>query len=522
MSFLRRLSAAITGSLKLKLTFCIVALLGLTIGIAPWIALRIQERQLLDASADRLLALHQMLERTIVDTCMATASDDAVQKMLEAVSTHRNFEAVRLFDTHGLIRHSSRPQERGQRLDFEDFARFVGQPEPVVLHPPGGPVIQTLVRPMFNGPECVNCHNAKDKVLGVLQVSVSIEPMWERLTRLKRWALGATALTLVVLIIGVWTFLTLFVDRPLQHLVAVMGSADQGNLGVRAEVRHRDELGRLADHFNAMLARLQTAQTELAQYHQDQLAHADRLATIGQMAAAIAHEIRNPLTGISGALSVLGRGFPEDDQRRDVIRQSQLLIERLNKTVEDILVYSRPSPPKLQRVRLDEVVARACSLVASEANKARIQIQQETLDAATLWVDADPQHLQQLVVNLVFNAIHASPAGSEVHVRAYAATDDGGAECVRIEVEDRGKGMKPEDLEKAFTPFFSTKAQGTGLGLPIAKQIVKRHGGTITLRSTLGVGTCVQVDLPPQPPPAGLGDLRPCRPHASSSSTTSR
>ena len=504
MSFVRRLATAITGSLKLKLTLCIVTLLGLTIGLAPWIALRIQERQLLDASADRLLALHQMLERTIVDTCMATANDDAVQKMLEAVSAHRNFEVVRLFDINGFIKHSSRTQERGQRPDFEDFARFVGQAEPVVLHPTGGPVTQTLVRPMFNGPECVNCHTARDKVLGVLQVSVSIAPMWQRLTRLKRWALAATAITLVAITLGIWVFLTLFIDRPLQHLVTVMGSADQGNLGVRAEIRYRDELGRLADHFNAMLGRLQTAQTELAQYHQDQLAHADRLATIGQMAAAIAHEIRNPLTGISGALSVLGRGFPEDDQRRDVVRQSQLLIERLNKTVEDILVYSRPSPPKLQRVRLDEVVARACSLVASEATKARIQIQQENPDPAALWVDADPQHLQQLVVNLIFNAIHASPAGSAVDVRTHTATDDGGPGCVRIEVEDHGKGMAPGDVEKAFTPFFSTKAQGTGLGLPIAKQIVARHGGSIALRSTLGVGTCVQVDLPPQPPPAAV------------------
>jgi two-component system sensor histidine kinase AtoS len=117
-------------------------------------------------------------------------------------------------------------------------------------------------------------------------------------------------------------------------------------------------------------------------------------------------------------------------------------------------------------------------------------------------VHADPHQLQQVLMNLVLNAIQASSAGGEIRIRARATGNMAGQPCACIEIEDSGKGMSTDEVAKAFQPFFSTKAQGTGLGLAIAKQIVEQHGGCITLRSTLGAGTCVQVDLPAYSPPA--------------------
>jgi len=227
------------------------------------------------------------------------------------------------------------------------------------------------------------------------------------------------------------------------------------------------------------------------------------------MAAAIAHEIRNPLTGISGALSVLSRDFSADDPRREIVRQTRLLIERLNNTVEDILHYSRPSSPQFQSVKLDDIVDRSLSLAEGEAKKAGIQIVREPASdangAASAMVSADPHQIQQVLLNLILNAIQASAAGAQIAVRTRISADDGAPALATVEVEDHGKGMTPEEAAQAFQPFFSTKAHGTGLGLPIARQILEQHHGRISLRSTPGAGTCVQVQLPVHPLAAGGG-----------------
>jgi signal transduction histidine kinase len=286
----------------------------------------------------------------------------------------------------------------------------------------------------------------------------------------------------------------------LQRLVEVMERAAQGDFSARAQTRQKDEIGQLARRFNDMIAKLQIAQEELQRYHHEQLARAERLATIGEMAAAIAHEIRNPLTGISGALSVLSRGFPNDDPRREIVRETHLLIDRLNKSVQEILVYSRPAQPQLQAVNVDDVVNRALLLVEGAAQKAKVDIiRQSAADsgaAALPTVPADPHQIQQVLMNLVLNAVQATPAGGRVSIRTYLSRDHDRADCACIEIEDNGKGMTSEEAAKAFQPFFSTKTEGTGLGLPIAKQIVEQHGGRISLDSTSGKGTCVRVELP--------------------------
>jgi signal transduction histidine kinase len=507
----RRIATAIGSSLKLKLVLFIVLLLGLTIGIAPWSAIRMQRWQLLQASGEHLRTVHEMLRETIVDTCMLTGNRETIQQVLEAVGRHQEVGAVRIFDTAGLIRYSSLPAERGRRLSQTELARFYGHADPLLIGDDAGSAMHTLVRPMFNQNTCTQCHPSDEKILGILQVSLSLAPVWQQLARLRRSAIIATGIALGVIMVGVWLSLTLFVDQPLHRLVAVMARAEGGDLSARVEPVGTDELGRLAGNFNAMISRLDAAQQEIERYHQEQLARADRLATIGEMAAAIAHEIRNPLTGISGALSVLGRNFAADDPRRDIVRETHLLIERLNKSVEEILHYARPSQPQLQEVDLSEIIGRTLSLVEGEARKAQVRIVKDFVQppqapAAVPQVNADPHQLQQIVMNLVLNAIQASTAGGEIHVRTRAAAGPDAQPCARIEIEDSGKGMSADEVAKAFQPFFSTKAQGTGLGLPIAKQIVEQHHGRVTLRSAPGAGTCVVVELPvqrPAAPPSG-------------------
>jgi signal transduction histidine kinase len=500
-----RIVTTVRSSLKLKLILLVVLILGLTVGIAPWGAIEMHEHQMLADSGERLQILQDVLQTLVAN--MLVGNRHPIQNLLEAIGTHRDIKTLRIFDTDGVVHFSAHPTEVGTRLSPAELQRYQGLPDPVTVMREGEDVTQTVLQPVFNRPACFTCHPAEQKVLGMLQLSASLSDLQQQVTGLRRSALAATLISLGVVVLGVWLALTLLVDHPLQRLVTVMGRAERGDLSVRADVPNSDELGQLARHFNDMIAKLQAAQAELERYHQEQLARADRLATIGEMAAAIAHEIRNPLTGISGALSVLSRDFPADDSRREIVRQTRLLIERLNNTVEDILHYSRPSSPQFQTVKLDDIVDRSLSLAEGEAKKAGIQLVKEPASDATreapAMVSADPHQIQQVLLNLILNAIQASSAGGQIAVRTLVSADGAASARAMVMVEDHGKGMTPEEAAQAFHPFFSTKAHGTGLGLPIARQIVEQHDGHISVRSTPGVGTCVEVELPLHPQAAG-------------------
>ncbi len=225
-------------------------------------------------------------------------------------------------------------------------------------------------------------------------------------------------------------------------------------------------------------------------FAEERLTRAEHLAQIGQLAASLAHEIKNPLAGISGAIQVIRDGLPEDDSRQPVIREILSQIDRLDATVKDLLVYARPRPPEFRPLDLAAVVSRVLKLMGDAAvmRQVRVQVRNEP-DVPP--IPADTRQIEQLIMNLLFNAAHASRPGSAIEV-AVSSRD----RRVRMEVRDRGQGMTPEVCARAFEPFFTTRAKGTGLGLPICRKIVDAHGGTIELSSRPGVGTTVAVELP--------------------------
>ncbi len=229
------------------------------------------------------------------------------------------------------------------------------------------------------------------------------------------------------------------------------------------------------------------------------LNEAEQLAQIGQLAASLAHEIKNPLAGISGAIQVIRESLSADDPHREVLGQVLRQISRLDRTVKELLVYARPTPPRFQRCELPQVIERVTALLRKEPEFQRVLL--ECPDAHDLPpILADEHLLEQLLVNLLLNAAQASPDAGAVRLQATARNAG-----VRLVVEDWGCGMAPETAGRAMEPFFTTKARGTGLGLPICRKIAEAHGGTIAVRSAPGEGTQVTVDLPDCPPAAVWG-----------------
>jgi len=225
---------------------------------------------------------------------------------------------------------------------------------------------------------------------------------------------------------------------------------------------------------------------------QARLAEAEQLATIGQWAASLAHEIKNPLAGISGAIQVIGQNMAPDDPHKEVIEEILYQVDRLDAAVKDLLVYARPTPPQKRSCNLGELVQRVITLLREEPALRKVNLRY-TPPVPGPQAIVDENQLQQVMANVLLNAGDACENGGTIEIRL-----DRTGDRVRLLVRDTGKGMTREVAERAFEPFFTTKAKGTGLGLPICKKIVEAHGGMIHIASEPNVGTEVRIELPAQ------------------------
>ncbi|MGB0715968.1 MAG: sensor histidine kinase, partial [Phycisphaerae bacterium] len=211
--------------------------------------------------------------------------------------------------------------------------------------------------------------------------------------------------------------------------------------------------------------------------------------------------IKNPLAGISGAIQVIRDALGLDNEHRGIVDEILVHIARVDATVKDLLHYARPAPPARRLLKLSDVIRSALTLVSQEpATRGIIFKVNEADDDATIF--ADENQIEQLLINLLQNAAHASSGGDPIEVRTMAdVAVDGpqGTTMMCIEIQDFGSGMPPEAVKRALEPFFTTKARGTGLGLAICRRICESHEGSISIKSEEKVGTTVRVLIPATP-----------------------
>jgi two-component system sensor kinase FixL len=219
-----------------------------------------------------------------------------------------------------------------------------------------------------------------------------------------------------------------------------------------------------------------------------QLREQESLTRLGQMAAVVAHEVKNPLTGIRGAVQIIGGRLPAGSRDAQVVGEIVARIDALNALMTDLLLFARPPQPRLGPVNPKALLETAVALVRQDPSARAIAID---VDGSSAAIMADAELLKLVVQNLLLNAVHAIAGAGGVKVRVSSSET-----TCRIEVQDSGPGIPPEVRAKLFTPFFTTKARGTGLGLSTAKQFVEAQGGTIVIACPPGGGTVATIELP--------------------------
>ena len=310
-----------------------------------------------------------------------------------------------------------------------------------------------------------------------------------------QWVLIAVVACAILLCFVLLSVLLVLVEQPLEELMATIGRVRQGDLSARvAFAKRNDDIGRLGLQFNEMVQQLEQSRAEIQKLHQRDMARAEHLASLGELAAGLAHEMRNPLAGIAGVVDIMSKDLPANSSSRAVMGDVQKEILRIQAILNDLLSYARPRPPDFHAGDLNTTVEQAVLLAQQQVLTKPVKII-FTANRSLPSVVHDPGLIQQVVLNLVLNGIQAIPGEGQIQISLLQSN-----EHAVIQVTDTGRGISAEALPKIFKPFFTTRSEGTGLGLSLASGIVQSHGGRIEVSSAPGKGSQFKVWLPIERP----------------------
>jgi signal transduction histidine kinase len=295
--------------------------------------------------------------------------------------------------------------------------------------------------------------------------------------------------------------LAYFIQRPMVELQEKIALVSEGDLNVAVSFSKRnDEIGDLGRNFNHMMQQLRESREEIETLHRTQMSRAEHLATLGELAAGLAHEIRNPLAGIAGVIEIIGRDLPSTSPARAVVKDVRLEVAQINRILTDLLETARPHPPRMSKSNLNTTVEHAVMLARQQVLSKPIKIElQQAPDLPEVEHDSDQIH--QVLLNLLLNAVQAMEAAGTVRVEIGSRDD-----CASVSVTDTGRGIPEQNLSHIFRPFYTTKGNGTGLGLSLARRIVEEHHGRIEVGSVVGKGSKFEVLLPFQTPAAAVAE----------------
>jgi two-component system, NtrC family, sensor kinase len=522
----------LTHSLGVKLISLLLGIMVLVFALLGYLNIQLH-RQHLEASA--LTSAERVSDVIKRSTTYYMLRNDR-EGMYHAMSTMADepgMVRVRIFDKEGRISYSSEPAEVSHIVDKSAEACYgchtqsqplekLNRPDRFRIYRDGsGQRVLGIITPIENQPSCSNAachaHSSEEKILGVLDTNLSLARADAQIKQSSWRMLAYTLLALVAISCLSWIFIYRLVHLPLRRLKDGTRELADGNLGYQLEFASGDEAGELATSFNRMSLQLRSANEEIVSWAktlEDRVeektrelkrAHAhvlqvEKMATIGKMAAVVAHEINNPLAGILTYAKLLKRWVERGDvvtPKKDEAEQCLDLIagesRRCGDLVKNLLTFSRTSQMNIQSSDLNAIVDRVVRLLAHQLNMNGVELHQHLAEGLPA-LQCDPGQIEQVLLALMINAIDAMPRGGNLWV----TTRTLGEEELCFEVRDDGSGIPPEILERIFEPFLTTKesGKGVGLGLAVSHNIVQRHHGRIEVQSEVGKGTTFIVSLP--------------------------
>jgi two-component system NtrC family sensor kinase len=526
-------------TLKFRVGFYLTIALTVAMVLFTVVVVRHQRDELLNEAATHVANLSEVITKS-TRFAMLQNQPAYVDRIIQDVGHQEGVAKVRIFSKDGRIIHSTYLLEIGQKVDQKAEGCFLchQSEKPLqqisasnrarIFAAPDGKRLLGSMEVIRNEPSCASagCHESPrvQSVLGVLDIVYSLDEI-DRRMRKNAMTIAGFALGFVVLAsFGVSFFVHRLVYVPLRDLETGAKRLASGNLEQPIPVRSADEFGQLASSFNAMTEALRNSQLQLREWAhtleqkveertqrlravQAEAARREKLASVGLLAAGIAHELNNPLTGILTFSSLIRKKIPDGSQEAEDLDLVIGETKRCSTIIRRLLDFAREKAPEKKFGDLNRIIEDTARLIERPAHLADIQITMDLdRDLPLVWVDEDL--IKQVVMNMLVNAQHAIADKGAITVRTRRCPEPRSPEpdakpvpMVELSIIDTGCGIPEKDLQRIFDPFFTTKevGKGTGLGLSVSHGIVEAHGGSIEVESTVGKGSTFRVYLPVEP-----------------------
>jgi two-component system NtrC family sensor kinase len=507
-------------SLKTKIILSVIIVVVVIEGIFLYLNIKTLSQQMIEKTEEEAFNLSETI-RLSIRYAMIKDRRDEYQRIIDDVAQRRGILEVRIFNKAGEITVSSDRTKVGTVVDMKAEACYGCHREDKakVLLPSDSKtrVYQTekqrllgLINPIYNEPSCYPCHPKTISVLGVLDTMISLEEFDKEKAQLYNRMLLSGIISVIVLSFLSSLLFTRFLNRPIDKLLAATKKAAQGNLDQTVGIKSHDELGELSDSFNHMISELKRSRdaieewtqtleqrvqerTRELQQVQDQLIRAGKMAALGELAAGVAHEINNPLTGVLTFSSLMLKKTDENHPWKRDLENIVQQTTRCRNIVKGLLDFARQRKPDKKESDIHFLINRTLTLVENQARFQNIKMVKEFKTGMPM-LSVDGDQIQQVFMNIIINAADAmGENGGTLTIKT--AFNNG---IVEVSFIDTGCGMSKDHLLKVFTPFFTTKetGKGTGLGLAISYGIIQSHGGEIEVESETGKGSTFRIKLP--------------------------
>ena len=522
--------------IRLKVSLYLMIALTAAMTLFTWLIVRHQHQELLEQVSRHVMQISEVIVKS-TRYAMLINERDVAEKIIEDIGRQKGIERVRVINKDGTIIHSNRPTEVGYSVEqqSEPCVNCHKNTKPLVQVPdalrwqvfkgPDGRRLLGTMEAIRNEPSCssASCHEhrANQSVLGIVDIAYSLDEIDQAMQTHTLYIIGVSLGFIVLVSLSVGLLLQRLIYLPLKDLESGAEKVTHGDLDHAIPVRNDDEFGMVAGSFNQMTAALKKSTAEMRDLVQTleekvdkrtqellvaeaEVAQGEKLAAVGMLASGIAHELNNPLTGVLTFTSLLRKkmqeGSPDAEDLDLVIRETK----RCASIIRRLLDFAREKVPVKGYFNLNRLIEDTVRFVDRPASLQDIEIRTQ-LDPGLpeIWGDADL--IKQVILNLLVNAQQAIEQRGEIVIesrqsRAADAAKDPAAPAgmVEIVVRDTGCGIPEANLQRIFDPFFTSKevGKGTGLGLSVSHGIIKAHGGTIKVESTVGVGTTFRIQLP--------------------------
>ena len=530
----------ITRYLAFRLFVIVLLVMIIATAIFTAVMLNWHTEKYLSITTDWALRTSDLIKRSTHYSMLENRRED-IYRTINTLGSEPGIQAIRIYNKKGEITYSTVASEVGKYVNMNAEAcnacHKPGKALPTngntaltrIFYSPKGYRVLGVITPIKNEPSCYKaaCHEhpANQTVLGVLDVMLPLKAMDASLVQLRQYSYFGGALMVLSVTIFAGIFIWTMVNIPVRKLTEGTREITKGNLDHRIRVRSSDEIGDLADSFNKMTEELGRARDELTEWTQtleerveqktDELRRAlsnmvqmEKMASLGKLAASVAHELNNPLAGILAYAKLLKKQLAKGDLTEEGIKgigdELTMIADesmRCGNIVNNLLLFSRQKIGEFQLQNLGPVIHQSLKLISHHLAMNNVMPEVDVPETPVETI-CDPQQIEQALIALEINAIEAMPDGGTLRITMKKLVSQNEIE---IKVIDNGIGINDEDLEHIFEPFFTTKkdGKGTGLGLAVVHGIIERHNGRIEVDSRPGAGTTVTILLPVNPQKAG-------------------